>query len=702
MKKFSEHNSRNHASVDRFRMRFLVSWLVLFGSLLQTAQAAAYATAGTGQYKDRILWLTWGGGANGTKGQGLTTGSSTSATLTLAGKPLVITCSLSNITGGTIKSYAPGGWRGDSLDDLYNIGGTGTSNTLVNGIVNGEQGSTVTFTVTCNATLDGKAYDLPGLVVSDAESMAPSEYLEIRATGTWNILEKFVCSGDTTYAATLSNSDQTLRFSRSGAQTNCDTTSNSLGVGVLRFTPAAYSGTRRQVSFDVSVKGYGLTAVALGLPATNLDVSDAPASYGQALHAYPPSLTADGLASGSTAYLTPTFRVSTFTNPTTNLLGLKVDADSATMQGNATATTDDITDINDEDGVNVSSLAPLNINSTATYLVPVACSGTGTVKGWLDFNLNGTFDSSESSQVKCTGGGATVNLTFPVPSGIKSGQSYLRLRYALDATELAAPDGVAMTGEVEDYALPIYSRVFLKKSWGLAVPGDTVTLKISGGGLPSPQTQDAVAKNSVTTSAPVIGANQVTVEETGAKVADYAATLVCTKLSDGSLVLSTSAVTASFAMPQDSHVSCELTNNLRMPNVPQMKKYVRAIPLGQFSTAGSAVPGTTLQYCISFQNTGNGPARKFRLQDAFPADTSRAHPEAASPVDQWRLLYSASGADLQGSSADPPVSPLPAGATFTVGTVNPSTGAQGIILDLGAGGLPSGGTGTVCFEVKVN
>ena len=693
-------------------LKVLLAGLLMGAS--STVQAAAYATGGTGKYKSQILWLTWGGGTNGTKNTTLTNGATTTATVPVYGVNMVVSCSLSGIGGGGITSYAPGGFKDDGLDNLYNIGGLDTSNTLVNGIRTGKSGLSSNFTVTCSATLDGKPYDLPGLVVADAESMAGGESIKATADGTWQVMERLTC-GTREYNAELTSDSKTITFSTPTAG-DCNEVnesgsgSNALGLTFLTFNSSAYTGANRQITFDVSIKGNGLTAVALGVLAPYLDSGDAPSSYGGVAHFYPPALTADGLSAGAKTTITAAnFQVSTLnTIPATNKLGNQEDPDGTGLTGNTAATTDDTTGADDEDGVNASALPVLKAKSVGSYIVPVACSGTGTVKGWIDFNINGIFDAGESAQTTCGGAGSTVNLTFPIPADIKSGQSYLRVRYATNAAELALPSGIATSGEVEDYALAIYTQVTLTKTWGaLAVTGNQVNLNISGGGLSTPQTKTVTAKVSDKTQAFVIGGTSATVGESGGQVNDYLASITCKKVSDGTTLVTgaAGATSASFTVPQDSNIDCTINNELRLPNVPQMKKYVRNLPSGAFGTATHAQPGTILQYCIAFQNTGNGPAKKFKLTDAFPANTSAAYPNGSTDTAKWNLTYSASGADLTGRTTAPTASALPAGATLTVGSVataTPSGTSQGIILDLGAAGLPAGGTGTVCFDAKIN
>ncbi len=621
---------------------------------------------------------------------------------------MIVTCSVGGISTGGIASYAPGNWKDDGLDNLYNIGGLDTANTLVNGIRHWTYGVASNFSVTCSATLGGNPYDLPGLVVADAESLAAGEYITATADGTWQVMERLTC-GAADYKGALSTDSKTINFSiPTGGDCNqvneSGSGSNATAIAFLTFNPTAYTGLNRQFTFDVGIKGNGITAVALGVFAPYLDSGDAPISYGTVAHFYPPALTPDGLSAGTTATISaPNFAISTLSDiPTTNKLGKKEDSDGFGLTGNVGATTDDITGTADEDSVDASALPTLNNKTTGTYTVPVACSGTGTVKGWIDFNINGIFDTTESAQATCGGVVSTVNLSFPIPADIRSGQSYLRVRYATKAIELDSPKGIATSGEVEDHALSIYTQITLNKTWGaLAVTGHQVNLKISDGGLSSAQTKTVTAKVPDNTQAFVVGGSSVTVSESGGQVDDYLASITCKKVSDGTTLVTgaVGATSASFIVPQDSNIDCTINNELRLPNVPQMKKYVRNLPGGAFTTATQALPDTILQYCITFQNMGNGPAKQFKLTDAFPANTIVPYPTGSTDAAKWNLTYSASGADLTGGTIAPTASTLPAGATLTVGSVAGTS--QGIILDLGAAGLPAGGTGTVCFDAKI-
>ena len=121
--------------------------------LPQAVMAAAYATGGSGKYKNEILWLTWGDANNplGKSGVTLKNGDTSMATIPVAnGANLSVSCSIADIatpSNKPLKSYRPGDWRGDTLDDAYNVSGTEGSNQLINGIV-GDSGVS-SFTGRC-------------------------------------------------------------------------------------------------------------------------------------------------------------------------------------------------------------------------------------------------------------------------------------------------------------------------------------------------------------------------------------------------------------------------------------------------------------------------------------------------------------------------------------------------------------------------
>ncbi|MBW8811698.1 MAG: hypothetical protein JF591_23395, partial [Lysobacter sp.] len=97
-------------------------------ALPQSAQAQ-FATGGAGRFRPNILWFDWGNNTANIP----QAGTSVTNVFNVSGQELRVTCALSNISGGTAPSlriYRPGGWSGDGLDDLYNVGGTGGANTM--------------------------------------------------------------------------------------------------------------------------------------------------------------------------------------------------------------------------------------------------------------------------------------------------------------------------------------------------------------------------------------------------------------------------------------------------------------------------------------------------------------------------------------------------------------------------------------------
>lgn len=140
--------------------KFGIVFLLAFMALVPVA-VGQYATGGSSVYKDQVLWITWGGGTNGTHNQPLANGTTSTASITIAdGQVLSIQFTIENATGTALRSYAPGNWEGDMLDDLYN-----GNNQLVNGIsTNGISN----FRIRASATLNGAPFPLKGFVMADA------------------------------------------------------------------------------------------------------------------------------------------------------------------------------------------------------------------------------------------------------------------------------------------------------------------------------------------------------------------------------------------------------------------------------------------------------------------------------------------------------------------------------------------------------
>jgi len=114
-------------------------------------------------------------------------------------------------------------------------------------------------------------------------------------------------------------------------------------------------------------------------------------------------------------------------------------------------------DTNDD---GVSSFPPISTATTSYSLTVSVFNNTGsnaTLAGWIDFNLNGTYDSGERTSVTVSTSGSQQNVTLTwsgitIPNG---GTSFARLRLASNASEVTNPTGKATDGEVEDYQLVI-------------------------------------------------------------------------------------------------------------------------------------------------------------------------------------------------------------------------------------------------------
>ena len=153
-------------------------------------------------------------------------------------------------------------------------------------------------------------------------------------------------------------------------------------------------------------------------------------------------------------------------------LGALIDTES-NAQPNATATGDDASGSDDEDGVTFSgTLVP----GQSTPLAVVS-SATGFLDAWFDFNADGGWDDAgEQSLVNAPVVVGTNNLTVAVPADAAFGSTFSRFR--LSSAGGLAPTGQASDGEVEDYQVTIQTvnrfDVNSNGDNGDASPGDGV------------------------------------------------------------------------------------------------------------------------------------------------------------------------------------------------------------------------------------
>lgn len=259
------------------------------------AHGAAFATGGSGQYRGDIVWLTWGGPGNGQHGVVLNNGDTSTASIPVGGQSLETSCTLADIrtnwpsstSSGGLHAYRPGTWSGDYFDDLYNIGGTGTSSQLVAGISNTVDARGLTFSITCRATLGGQPFELPGMVFADAEQSGLTEYVQGTGVGEFSLIERARSCGTADGRATVTQSgtSQTMRL-----QGFSDSCAGPTAVSYLNFADSAYSGVDRAVRMGSEIRGSGKSVIAIGIIVPfDVDVGDAPASYGRAAHVITPT-----------------------------------------------------------------------------------------------------------------------------------------------------------------------------------------------------------------------------------------------------------------------------------------------------------------------------------------------------------------------------------------------------------------------------
>lgn len=164
-----------------------------------------------------------------------------------------------------------------------------------------------------------------------------------------------------------------------------------------------------------------------------VDLSDAPASYGRALHGM----------SDANMYIGTT----------------PADADTQFLDS-LQADGDDNNNTDDEGGANITE-----VTQDEAVTLTINVSGNGYLQAWLDFNSNGVFDAGEQIATDLQDGSAndtdgsnngSISVAFTVPSAATVGQSYLRIRWSSQAA-LGASDA-ASDGEVEDYAIQIKKK----------------------------------------------------------------------------------------------------------------------------------------------------------------------------------------------------------------------------------------------------
>ena len=202
--------------------------------------------------------------------------------------------------------------------------------------------------------------------------------------------------------------------------------------------------TRGASEVGIYIASSGQQAAMIGFMV--VDEGDAPASYGNAVHAI------SGYDANTGARTPQPF------------LG-RVEADIDTTSGNDWMH-DDSTDHADE-GVNqllpsdltgnTNNLFRVNRLQNGDYSVRLQASANGNskayVRAWIDFNQNGVFDENEASEFTevTIADDYTVNFkNNPAMTNPEVSKLGMRVRIALNKGDIEKPTGTAFSGEVED------------------------------------------------------------------------------------------------------------------------------------------------------------------------------------------------------------------------------------------------------------
>lgn len=289
--------------------------------------------------------------------------------------------------------------------------------------------------------LDGTGDDVNGTDDEDGvtlPAMARGQSTSIMATvaGTGGYLQGWIdWNGDGDFADTGEQIATNLQDNGAG-----DTDSTTGKIAFTVSVPATAITTQTYARFRWSTT-QNLTATAAAndgevedyaLAVSEVDYSDAPASYGTPSHA---------IVAG------------------VHLGAADPDGEAAANPG-MLADGDDTTGSDDEDGIvlngdSTQMMIKAHTSNALTNTITVTPSVAGYISLWIDNDHNGAFDAAEQifNDKAVTAGSQT--LSFNIPSTIRPGLSYLRIRYSTVTGQANTATGAASDGEVEDYQVKI-------------------------------------------------------------------------------------------------------------------------------------------------------------------------------------------------------------------------------------------------------
>ena len=447
----------------------------------------AYATGGSSPNKERVFWLTWGATyvesitthPYGKAGKQLNRESKSYGSIDLGGgrfmcvEAEITTLNVSGSQFQEVNSYTPGTYNGDFLPELYNIGGSGSNNRMVSGIINQFGSKTTDIVIKIKANVDGEPVRLRGMVLADAESLSANDYIYATGDGNWSVVEVKKNIGQGPY--NISKQTNTYNNPPRTSETILFERGNNSKTGALAFltyknTAYASMSDGYAVTFSSKFHGGGITAIAIGLLTSGYDFGDAPESYGKPIHLIDDIDLGNDLivAGGSTVNVnTSGYNPGTLSYSVKRYLG-------------STAPDADIDDMYSEDalgddnsgsaGPNEEDAWPQNYKQIADNQYRPGDKITATIpytkgfkkdriSGWIDFNLNGVFDENERvTTLVPSDGDGSVTLEWIVPPTRIAYSTYVRLRYFGSADDPKRATGTALQGEVEDHRIYIMTQ----------------------------------------------------------------------------------------------------------------------------------------------------------------------------------------------------------------------------------------------------
>lgn len=464
---------------------------------------AAYATGGIGKYKEEILWLTWGATKDnqstnpyGVHNVTIKANDTSNAEIKLGENKYICVQVKIVSTSESIKSYRPGdyqsGAKGDYLDEIYNIGGTYTSNKLIAGISGSSVEPLIKFTgrafISENSIDDQGVKSvketpikIPGLIFADAESLnSTGEYIKATADGDWNIVEYERNTTSTNNIYNVKKSKNT-----SGNNTIHYTKGSDLGnsaINLLNFHTTAYNTTDYSVNFEAQFKGGGTQAISLGLLTPYGDLGDAPISYGNPMHLFESlQVVEDKLVTNTESNLTTsgTSILGSLESESSNYIGSTAPRVNSVAVNSNDAKGDDYDKKgNEEDGwpakyqgfsYKTVSGSQYPVGAVISADIPVVINKKSVLAGWIDFNVNGVFEEKERVyQVIEANQTGNIKLDWKIPVNRKPYSTFVRLRlYDYESLTVGStfnPSLITATsdvlgGEVEDHEIKIFGQM---------------------------------------------------------------------------------------------------------------------------------------------------------------------------------------------------------------------------------------------------